>query len=637
MESGELAAFVEHLRASYAARAAGDGRGAARPSRRHRQLAEAARRLFLLARAAGRRRRGETPRRPPARPAPVSCPGSACSTSAASALPAPQLSRITPCRTSTRASRASGGPSSSEYGPGTRRNARSSARARKRAARKASRHSPPSRRGRSSRSCQSIAPALFLLASALARSGRGDEAIAALRTTVELDSASSGGLAPARRHLVRDRRLRGRRCRLCQALRASTTHPGLQRAALAMVRNDIPSAEPLLKAHLMKAPTDVPAIRMLAEVAMRIGRDDDAKNLLERCLELAPGFAPARYALAIVLHRRNDPERALAEVERLLAADPRNPAYRNLCAVILSRVGEYARSSRMYARAPRRVPEQRQGLAQLRPRAEDRGPPGRKHRRLPQEHRARSHLRRGVLEPRQPQDLPLRAGGPRGDAPRARRPEVDDAEPRAPPFRARQGLRGRGRTMRRPSSTTRRAMRCTARATHTTRTRTPRGPAGSHPFSRASFSPKRAGSGCPAPDPIFIVGMPRSGSTLLEQILSSHSAIEGTTELPELITMARELRDQSEADDIGSYADVLAGMVIAGAAGTRRTLPRAHPHPPQDGPAALHRQDAEQLPARGDDPARAAEREDHRCPPASDGLLLLELQAALRPWPAIQL
>jgi Sulfotransferase family len=54
--------------------------------------------------------------------------------------------------------------------------------------------------------------------------------------------------------------------------------------------------------------------------------------------------------------------------------------------------------------------------------------------------------------------------------------------------------------------------------------------------------------------------MPRSGSTLLEQILSSHSAVEGTTELPELITLARELRDLAEGDAAGSYADVLAAM-----------------------------------------------------------------------------
>ena len=98
-----------------------------------------------------------------------------------------------------------------------------------------------------------------------------------------------------------------------------------------MNRNDIPQAEQLLKAHLHEAPTDVPAIRMLAEVAMRVGRDEDAKSLLERALELAPGFEPARYQLAVLLHRRNEPAAALAEVERLLAVDARNPGYRNLC------------------------------------------------------------------------------------------------------------------------------------------------------------------------------------------------------------------------------------------------------------------------------------------------------------------
>ncbi len=51
----------------------------------------------------------------------------------------------------------------------------------------------------------------------------------------------------------------------------------------------------------------------------------------------------------MLLHRRNDPGTALQEIERLLAADPRNPSYRNLYAVILSRVGEYARSSEIYA------------------------------------------------------------------------------------------------------------------------------------------------------------------------------------------------------------------------------------------------------------------------------------------------
>jgi tetratricopeptide (TPR) repeat protein len=45
--------------------------------------------------------------------------------------------------------------------------------------------------------------------------------------------------------------------------------------------------------------------------------------------------------------------------------------------------------------------------------------------------------------------------------------------------------------------------------------------------------------GCNAKDPIFIVGMPRAGSTLIEQILSSHSTVEGTSELPDLPLLTR--------------------------------------------------------------------------------------------------
>ena len=59
-------------------------------------------------------------------------------------------------------------------------------------------------------------------------------------------------------------------------------------------------------------------------------------------------------------------------------------------------------------------------------------------------------------------------------------------------------------------------------------------------FSPAFFA-ERSGFGCAAPDPIFIVGLPRSGSTLIEQILASHSAVEGTMELPDLNVIATKL------------------------------------------------------------------------------------------------
>ena len=57
-------------------------------------------------------------------------------------------------------------------------------------------------------------------------------------------------------------------------------------------------------------------------------------------------------------------------------------------------------------------------------------------------------------------------------------------------------------------------------------------------FSAEAFA-QRPG-GCEAPDPIFVIGMPRSGSTLIEQILSSHSLVEGTSELHDIAALARQ-------------------------------------------------------------------------------------------------
>jgi thioredoxin-like negative regulator of GroEL len=63
----------------------------------------------------------------------------------------------------------------------------------------------------------------------------------------------------------------------------------------------------------------------------------------------------------------------------------------------------------------------------------------------------------------------------------------------------------------------------------------------------------KAGSGCPAPDPIFIVGLPRAGSTLLEQILASHSQVEGTMELPNILALAHRINGRRRVDEEPAY------------------------------------------------------------------------------------
>ena len=65
----------------------------------------------------------------------------------------------------------------------------------------------------------------------------------------------------------------------------------------------------------------------------------------------------------------------------------------------------------------------------------------------------------------------------------------------------------------------------------------------------AAFFRERRGTGCPDATPIFIVGLPRSGSTLIEQILASHSRVEGTMELPNIVTMVREFDHRDARGD----------------------------------------------------------------------------------------
>jgi tetratricopeptide (TPR) repeat protein len=78
----------------------------------------------------------------------------------------------------------------------------------------------------------------------------------------------------------------------------------------------------------------------------------------------------------------------------------------------------------------------------------------------------------------------------------------------------------------------------------------------------AEFFAARSGAGAPDRDPIFIVGLPRSGSTLIEQILASHSQVEGTRELPELQHIVLELQGRDPDPDDPRYPGVLQSLAL---------------------------------------------------------------------------
>jgi hypothetical protein len=82
--------------------------------------------------------------------------------------------------------------------------------------------------------------------------------------------------------------------------------------------------------------------------------------------------------------------------------------------------------------------------------------------------------------------------------------------------------------------------------------------------AKAVFTPEfvrqHKAVGSPSRDPIFVVGLPRSGSTLIEQILSSHSQVEGTMELPDIAMIIREQESRKRRSERTDYPDNLHTM-----------------------------------------------------------------------------
>ena len=149
--------------------------------------------------------------------------------------------------------------------------------------------------------------------------GQGDASVAALRRALQLNPELPDAWRALADHLSAMGDEPGAEGARARFLKASTRDPRLLAAGAALCENRIPEAETLLRSHLQNHATDIAALRMLAEVAARIGRYADAEQLLVRCLELAPGFHGARHNYAVALLRQGRPDQARAQVERLLA------------------------------------------------------------------------------------------------------------------------------------------------------------------------------------------------------------------------------------------------------------------------------------------------------------------------------
>jgi tetratricopeptide (TPR) repeat protein len=403
------------------------------------------------------------------------------------------------------------------------------------------------------------AVAHYELGLALGADRKGESAVKALQRAVELKPDMGDAWRALGDHRTAIGDTQGADDAYARNIRYSTQNPRLMEAAIALVENRIAVAEAVLRDFLKQFPTDVAAIRMLAEVAARLGRMGDSETLLVRCLELAPSFAAARHNLALVLHRQHKPTQALGEINRLLDVEPKNPGYRNLKAAILSSVGEYDQSIEIYTGVLAEYPNNAKAWMSYGHALKTAGH---------QDECIRAYRRSIELKPGlgetywslanlktfrfAPSDLDAMRGQLRhGDLTDEDRfhfhfaigKALEDLALYAESFEHyANGNRLRREGIRYEAAETSAHMRRSKAV-----------------FSRQFFA-ERTGVGAQAPDPIFIVGLPRAGSTLLEQILSSHPAVEGTMELPDIPAIAGSLGGRKIRSQTSKYPEVLADL-----------------------------------------------------------------------------
>jgi cytochrome c-type biogenesis protein CcmH/NrfG len=321
------------------------------------------------------------------------------------------------------------------------------------------------------------------------------------------------------------------------AIRATARDPAMIAIAEAMLANDLTTAEAGLRDRLRRDPFDVAAIRMMAELAARLGRLDDSERLLRRALDLAPGFVAARGNLATVLYKQKRFAEAAAVLDEVLAQDPADPANRNLRAASLGHIGEYDEALAIYRDLTGAFPDHAKLWMSLGHLLKTVGR---------QEESVAAYRRALALEPH--------LGEVWWSLANLKTVRFDDADVAAMEAALADAATGHddrfhlhfalGRALEqrrdfRPSfhhyaeGNGLRSEELGYEPEQTTAL---------IDATIARFTPdlvaQVAGQGCKTPDPVFILGLPRAGSTLIEQILASHSQVEGTMELPDIPAMA---------------------------------------------------------------------------------------------------
>ena len=339
-----------------------------------------------------------------------------------------------------------------------------------------------------------------------------------------------------------------------QFLLATSQEPALVRAVQFVRAGKIGPAERLARDFLKEQPTNVIAIRLLADIGTRVGVLDDAERLLKRCLELDPEFDMARLNYADVLKKREKLEEALEQIDTLLEKDPKRFGYLVTRAGILIKIGDFDRAVPAYEYLVEHFPPRPQIT-------------------LGQGHALKTigRLQDSIAAYRKSIELRPSYGDAYWSLANLKTFRFEDSDMDAmkaelekdeckqedyfhlcfalgKAYQDREEFDDSFRYYKLGNDLKKKLELYNA-----------------DEFSKAVATVQRvcrgefltANSGCQAPDPIFVVGLPRSGSTLLEQILASHSQVDGTKELVHILAIVRRLSGKKKKTDESRYPHVL--------------------------------------------------------------------------------
>lgn len=340
-------------------------------------------------------------------------------------------------------------------------------------------------------------------------------------------------------------------------LQRSLAQPAIKEALVAANARDWDKARQILEPYLRLVPEDLTALALLAEVADGQEREGETLHLLERLVELAPGFLQGQQRLLTHLRRAGDASAALEHSEKLLARAPDNPRYQALHAGLLTTANRFdeaialyescfatypgsAHDWMQYALALKTLGRQSEGIEAYRKAIEIAPKHGSAWHGL-------SNMKLAVFEQADidyMEHLVSDEGLALDDLSNVHftlGKAYEDAKSYAASFEH----YGKANALRRQRNDydASRVEDYVAQAKET--------------FTPEFFS-ARNNFGNNAVDPIFILGLHRAGSTLTEQILASHSQIEGTRELPYMLRIGRDFGGLGpRGQERGLIADML--------------------------------------------------------------------------------